>query len=88
MKAGTFCVICYSPAVLIMRMYYGTVDNECNVHALVGGIIHQVGQVAEAKDCNSIEPSSFQSSAQRTDGTRSTFSAAYLSKSPPTPQTK
>lgn len=52
--------------VLIMRMYYGTVDNECNVHALVGGIIHQVGQVAKAKDCNSIQPSSFQSSAQRT----------------------
>ncbi|KAM9809214.1 max-interacting protein 1-like isoform 1-T1 [Syngnathus typhle] len=30
---------------------------------LVGGIIHQVGQVAEAKDCNSIQP---QSSAQCT----------------------
>ncbi|XP_077586584.1 max-interacting protein 1-like [Stigmatopora nigra] len=32
---------------------------------LVGGIIHQVGQVAEAKDCNSIQP---QSSAQCTRG--------------------
>lgn len=54
MKAGVMCVICYSPAILIMRIYYGTVDIECNMHALVGGIIHQVGQVAEAKDCNSV----------------------------------
>lgn len=78
------CVICYSPAVLIMRIYYGTVDNECNVHALVGGIIHQVGQVAEAKDCNSIQPGSFQSSAQCTDGTRSAISTLLLCQSPPT----
>lgn len=66
-----------------MRIYYGTVDNECNVHALVGGIIHQVGQVAEAKDCNSIQPGSFQSSAQCTDGTRSAISALLLCQSPP-----
>lgn len=66
-----------------MRIYYGTVDNECNVHALVGGIIHQVGQVAEAKDCNSIQPSSFQSSAQRTDGTRRAISALRICQSPP-----
>lgn len=83
MKAGVMCVICCPPAVLIMRIYYGTVDNECNVHALVGGIIHQVGQVAEAKDCNSIEPSSFQSSAQCTDGTRRTNSALLICQSPP-----
>lgn len=82
---GHKCVICHSPAVLIMRIYYGTVDNECNVHALVGGIIHQVGQVAEAKDCNSIQPSSFQSSAQCTVGTRRANSAllTYLLKPPP-----
>lgn len=36
------------PVVLIMRIYHGTDDNKGNVHALVGGIIHQVGQVAEA----------------------------------------
>lgn len=77
MKAGIMCVISYSPAVLIMRIYYGTVDNECNVHALVGGIIHQVGQVAEAKDCNSIEPGSFQSEHRRDK--ENSFSAAYLS---------
>lgn len=65
-----------------MRIYYGTVDNECNMHALVGGIIHQVGQVAEAKDCNSAEPSSFQSSAQRTDGARGTISALLICQSP------
>lgn len=74
------CVMCYPPAVLIVRIYYGTVDNECNMHALVGGIIHQVGQEAEAKDCNSVEPSSFQSSAQCTDGTRRIIST------PPPPQ--
>lgn len=82
MKAGVMCVICYSPAVLIMRIYYGTVDNECNMHALVGGIIHQVGQVAEAKDYNSVEPSSFQSSAQCTDGTRKIISALLICQSP------
>ncbi|XP_037127795.1 max-interacting protein 1-like [Syngnathus acus] len=38
-----------------------TMDAGCT--RLVGGIIHQVGQVAEAKDCNSIQP---QSSAQCT----------------------
>ncbi len=66
-----------------MRIYYGTVDNECNVHALVGGIIYQVGQVAEAKDCNSIEPSSFQSSAQRTAGTTRAIPALLICQSPP-----
>lgn len=75
----SLCVICNSPAGLIMGIYYGTVDNECNVHALVGGIIHQVGQVAEAKDCNSIQPSSFQSSAQCTHKLNK-LRAAYLSK--------
>ena len=78
------CVICYSPSVLIMRMYYGTVNNECNVNALVGGIIHQVGQVAEAKDCNSIEPSSFQSAAQSTDGTRRAIQRCFFVQVPPT----
>lgn len=76
-----YVFMCDSPAVLIMRIYYGTVDNECNMHVLVGGggIIHQVGQVAEGKDCNSAEPSSFQSSAQCTNGARRThFSVAYL----------
>lgn len=77
------CYYYYSSAVLIMRIYYGTVDNECNVHALVGGIIYQVGQVAEAKDCNSIEPSSFQSSAQCTDGTRRAISALLICQKPP-----
>lgn len=46
---------------LLSWIYRGTVDNECYVHALVGGIIHQVGQVAETEDCNSILPASFQS---------------------------
>lgn len=51
------------------------------MHALVGGIIHQVGQVAEGKDCNSAEPSSFQSSAQCANGAkRAHFSVAYLPK--------
>lgn len=74
-----YVFMCDSRAVLIMRIYYGTVDNECNMHVLVGGIIHQVGQVAVGKDCNSAEPSSFQSSAQCTNGARRThFSVAYL----------
>lgn len=72
-----------SPAVLIMRIYYGTFDNECNMHALVGGIIHQVGQVAEGKDCNSAEPSSFQSTAQCATGARRTrFSVGLFAKAP------
>lgn len=76
---------CDCPAVLIMRIYYGTVDNECNMHVLVGGIIHQVGQVAEGKDCNSAEPSSFQSSAQCTNGARRThFCVASLPQPPST----
>lgn len=72
---------CYFPASSI-RSYYRTVDNECNVHALVGGIIHQVGQVAEAKDCNCIQPGSFQSSARCAHRTSkgSNSSAAYLFK--------
>lgn len=37
--------MCVTLAVSIMRIYCGTADNECNMHALVGGIIHQVGQV-------------------------------------------
>lgn len=79
--------MCDCPAVLIMRIYYGTVDNECNMHVLVGGIIHQVGQVAEGKDCNSAEPSSFQSSAQCTNGARRTRSSvAYLPEAPSTPK--
>lgn len=78
MKAGV--LFCRSPAVLIMRIYYGTVDNECNVHALVGGIIHQVGQVAEAKDCNSIELSSFQS-VHRRDKEKQLFLSLSLSSS-------
>ncbi|XP_057703555.1 max-interacting protein 1-like [Corythoichthys intestinalis] len=58
----------FSPLIraLIMRMCSVaqlTMDAACT--RLVGGIIHQVGQVAEAKDCNSIQP---QSSAQCTHG--------------------
>lgn len=74
--------VVFRTVVLIMRIYYGAVDNGCNVHALVGGIIHQVGQVAKAKDCNSIQPSSFQSSAQCAHRTRGAISALCVCLKP------
>lgn len=55
-KARSACAKGYFLLPLTMGIHYGAVDNERNVHALVGGIIHQVGQVAE--DCDSAEPRS------------------------------